>query len=301
MRTEHTHFRSDGLKLAASYWWPDESDPDQPRPIVIANSGFTGLRNIHPERFARYLTARGWPCFGFDYRGFAESEGKRNRVLLEEQVRDIVHATAFVSGDDRVDPSRIILLGWGMGAGLVIDAARSLRGIFGLVAVNGFYNGCRVQRAHRGEEGFRDFLNRVERERRQRARSGQAMEVDPFEIYPLDAESRQYVDAVLRRTPGYQAERYSFELADSLLRWDVESVARDVSCPLLIAHGERNLLHPTGEAESLYQAYGGPKELYWIEGAGHTEFMHDDDPKFLALAEHVTRWIEMRVERSTSP
>ena len=295
MQTEETHVFSDGLRLGATFYWPDGRDDPTPRPVVIACSGFTGLRHIHPARFARFLTERGHACFGFDYRGFADSEGPRHRVLLEEQVRDVIHAVARASRDGRIDASRIILLGWGMGAGLVLDAARQLPGVIGIIALNGFYDGRRFQAAHRGADGLRHFVDRVTEERCERSRSGTTIEADPFDIYPLDPQSRQYVDEVLRRTEGYQAERYSFELADSLLRWAPEAHAPAMELPLLIGHGDANLLHPVGEAESLHRSYGGPKELYWIEGAGHTEFMHDDDPRFRALAAHVADWIESRL------
>lgn len=295
MQTEQTHFFSDGLRLGASLFWPDDVDAGTPQPMVVACSGFTGLRHIHPARFARYLTGRGLSCCGFDYRGFADSEGTRCRVLLEEQVRDIVHATAWVAGDERVDPSRLLLLGWGMGGGLVLDAARELPGVIGVIAVNGFFDGARVQRAHRGEDGLRAFRERVDAERRERARTGVAAQTDPFDIYPLDPQSREYVDNVLRKTPAYEAERYSFELAESLLRWAPEAYAGRMQLPLLIAHGDANKLHPVSEAESLHGAYAGPKELYWIRGAGHTEFMHDDDPRFQGLAAHVADWIAARL------
>jgi pimeloyl-ACP methyl ester carboxylesterase len=298
MQTEETQFYSDGLKLGASFYWPDDFDAATPRPMVIACSGFTGLRHIHPARFARYLTRHGQPCFSFDYRGFADSQGARYRVLFEEQVRDIIHAVAYVGGDERVDASRLILLGWGMGAGMVLDAARHLPGIVGLIAVNGSYDGPRVQLYHRGEAAYRDFCLRVHEERRRRAQSGIADEADPFEIYPLDPLSRDYVDAVLRRTPGYQAERYSFELADSLLRWVPEAYADRMHIPLLLAHGERNELHPTTEAVALYRVYGGPKEMFWIENAGHTEFMHDDDARFQALGAHIVEWVEARLHKT---
>lgn len=300
MQSEQTHLFSDGLRLGASFFWPDDLDTSKRHPMVIACSGFTGLRHIHPARFARFLTKRGQPCFSFDYRGFADSEGPRHRVLLEEQVRDIIHATAYVAGDQRVDASRLILLGWGMGGGLVIDAARQLPSVIGIIAVNGFYDGPRVQLSHRGEAGYHEFCQRVADERRQRSRAGTATEADPFHIYPLDPQSRDYVDKVLRRTPGYQAERYSFELADSLLRWAPEAYAGRMHLPLLIAHGEQNQLHPTSEAESLYSSYGGPKELFWIEGAGHTEFMHDDNPKFQSLGGRVADWIEARLQETAN-
>lgn len=273
---------------------PDDFDASSPAPIVVACSGFTGLAAIHPARFARYLTARGHVCFGFDYRGFGQSEGERGRVLLEEQVRDIMSAVAAISGDDRADEKNVALLGWGMGAGLVLDAARRLDRIRGIVAANGFYNGDRFQRAHRTEEEYRGFREAAATERTARARGAAPRHGDPFEIYPLDAQSREYVDNELRKTPDYDTAEYSWELADSLVGWNVEAYAPRMDIPLLIAHGSANRLHPRAEAEALHAAYGGTKELVWLEGAGHTEFMLDDHPMFRFLAGRIERWIAAR-------
>lgn len=298
MRTESRTFFSDDLKLDAAFMLPDDDDNTSPQPLVIPCSGFTGLMKIHPARFARSLTAAGERCFVFDYRGFADSEGDRGRVVLEEQVRDIRHAIAYASTDERVDGDRIILLGWGMAGGLVLDAARGMQGIIGLIAANGFFDGRRVQLAHRGEDGLREFEDEVRTERAARSRTGEARLADPFHLYPLDPESRAYVDKTLRSFDQYdEAEQYSFELGDSLLHWRPEAHAPDMSTPLLIAHGDRNKLHPTSEATSLAEAYGGEHELYWIEDAGHTDFMHDDDSRYQALAERVVRFVK-RLARS---
>jgi len=296
MKTEPTSFYSDHLRLSAAFFLPDDDDGAPTKPLVIPNSGFTGLMNIHPARFARSLTAAGHRCFAFDYRGFAESEGDVGRVLLEEQVRDIMHAVAFASKDPRVDSNRIILLGWGMAGGLILDAARELPGIIGLIAANGFYNGLRVQKAHRSEHALNDFLNEVAEERARRATTGETTMVDPFHIYPLDPASREYVENTLRTFEHYADERYSMEMADSLIRWNPEMYACSMNIPLLIAHGDGNKLHPVSEAESLYDIYAGPKELFWIEGAGHTEFMHDDDPRYQSLASKVVQFVNQLVE-----
>ena len=61
-------FHSDGIPLSGAFYLPD-SGIDRRAPLVVPCSGFTGLRRIHPERFARSLTARGYACFAFDYRG----------------------------------------------------------------------------------------------------------------------------------------------------------------------------------------------------------------------------------------
>lgn len=290
MHTEETTFYSDGLKLSGSFYLPD-SGQDGPRPLVIACSGFTGLNSIHPARFARYLTKHGFLCFGFDYRGFAKSEGERGRVILEEQVRDVIHATAFAVNDPRADAGRIVLLGWGMGAGLVLDAARERPGLAGIVAINGFYCGRRVQVAHRGEEGYRRFREAVVEQLGRHAHTGEREEIEPFEAYPLDPQSKFYVDTVLRQNADYETTGYFYELANSLLRWHPEAYAPYMSTPILIAHGDRNELHPTIEAVSLLRVYAGPKQLYWIEGAGHTEFMHDDNPRFQALGARIVGWL----------
>lgn len=292
MRNEEVTFYSDGLKLDGAFHLPDDLDASTRNPLVVPCSGFTGLRQIHPERFARYLTDRGYLCFSFDYRGFGKSEGIRRRVILEEQVRDLLHAVGYAEGDERVHPDRLILLGWGMGAGVVLDAARELLGLVGLIAINGFYSGKRVQQSHHTTGGFLEFRDQVRAEYAARARSGEVRWADPFHYYPLDDQSRQYVDDVLRKEPGYDVEEYSAELADSLLRWYPEAHAPYMRTPLLIAHGTRNALHPVSEAEALFSAYGGPKEAYWIEGAGHTEWMFDEDPRFQALCARIARWIE---------
>ncbi|MFP3880035.1 MAG: alpha/beta hydrolase [Dehalococcoidia bacterium] len=292
MQTEPVSFYSDGLKLQGAFFLPDDFDASQKHSLVIPCSGFTGLMKIHPARFARYLTSRGYMCFGFDYRGFAGSEGERGRVILDEQVRDIIHATSFAEDDPRVNHRQIILLGWGMGAGLVIDAARELVGALGLICVNGFYSGKRIQLAHRGPAGYLDFHDRTRRQYTDRAKTGKPRWDDPFFFYPLDQQSQAYVDNVLRQYSEYDTEEYSGELADSLLRWHPEAYAPYMRMPVLIAHATRNALHPHTEAESLYHAYGGPKELFWIYDAGHTEWMKDDDYRFLALGRKIYTWLE---------
>lgn len=297
MRTQDVTFHSDGLALGGSWFLPDDLDEAAEHPVVIPCSGFTGLKDAHPARFARFLTARGHLCFGFDYRGFAGSEGLPRRVVLDEQVRDILHAVAFVENDPRADPDRIVLLGWGMAAGLVLDAAREQSGVVGVIAANGFYRGRRVQEAHRTPGGYQAFRERVREDRRRRAATGSATTDDAFAFYPLDEDSRAYVDSVLREIAGYETDAYADDLGEALLRFDPEAYAPRMTTPLLIAHGTENRLHPPEEAESLYRAYAGPKELFWLDGAGHTEFMLDDDSRFRALGAEVARWIEDLLER----
>ena len=296
MREEACRFFSDGLRLRGKFFLPvDDGPPDgEPRSLLVPCSGFTGLVDFHPARFARALTPHGIVCFGFDYRGFGDSEGSPGRVILEEQVRDVQHAVAYAAADPRIDPSRIFLLGWGMGAGLVLDAGRHLPGVRGLICLNGFYSGRRLYEANRTPGEMEQLYQDIRLERRHRATTGETRWVDPFSFYMLDSTSRGYVDAVLRGAPGYNGGKYSFELADSLLTWEPDAYAPNYRVPLLIGHSTENTLHSVEEAWRLFVTYGGPRELYWLDGVGHTEWMLDDNATFQVLAVKLAAWVRER-------
>jgi hypothetical protein len=295
MRTEAAAFYSEGLKLDASFYLPDEGNEDPSRPVIVVCSGFMGLNSIHPARFARALTPLGYTTFGFDYRGFAASEGTPGRVLLEEQITDIASAAAYATTHRNAGGGRVVLMGWGMGGGLVLEAARLLPRVAGIVCMNGFYNGKRVQKTVRGWDGYVEFMERIDSARAAAARTGEVIEVEPFTIYPVDSQSGEYVDNVLYRVPEFGG-LFKPMLADSLLRFAADQNLEDFGrVPLLIAHGEKNRMHPPTEAESLYTKYPGPKEIFWLWGAGHTEFMDDDNPTFKRLAAAVANFLQTQV------
>jgi len=288
----NTKFFSDGLTLDGDFY-TDESNNNPELPIVIICSGFTGQKNIHPERYARAWTKKGYTVFGFDYRGFGESDGVRGRVILEEQVRDIANVVTVVSERAIKEGRKVVLAGWGMAGGLILDAYRICEDqVSGLVAMNGFFNAVRVQKKQRGEQGWKEFKQFVTTERLRLAKGGVKKGIDPFKIYPLDPVSRKYVFTELVKTPGYGVT-CDLSFADSLISFNPEAQLdeRFADIPLLIAHGAENDLHPVTEAESLYDAYPGPKSIYLLPNAGHTEWMLDEDPRFMAFEKHVSEWV----------
>lgn len=288
MREEKIAFTSDGLELDGSIYRPDV-DARTELPIVVTCSGFQGLNAIHPARFARAYTRKGYTCFGFDYRGFAASKGEPGRVHLEEQIRDIVNAVAFVRST--LAPRRLVLAGWGMGGGLVLEAARVAEGVHALVVMNGMYDAIRVQKALRGDDGWQKFRAWLDTERTRLVAGGEPRKIDPFDIYPLDPETIGYVDGVLRKHAAFGHGVWP-SFADSLLQLAPEARLHHLATtPIFVAHGDRNALHPPEEARSLFARYPGPKEAYWVPDAGHTEWMLDDDPKFVALADAIDRWM----------
>jgi alpha/beta superfamily hydrolase len=79
-------------------------------------------------------------------------------------------------------------------------------------------------------------------------------------------EARQW------RTKGYivyHEQRLNVSLLDDLEKIDVPGAARNVACPALVIHGDRDDTVPVEEGRELYAALGGAKKLYILEGANH--------------------------------
>jgi fermentation-respiration switch protein FrsA (DUF1100 family) len=296
-------FYSDNYRLDASFYLPSNINTISPdAPVYIPLSGHTGTKKIHPERFARSFTQAGALAFCFDYRGYQESEGPKGVVRLEDQESDISHAVSFVSEHELTKDRPKVLVGWAMGAGMMLEATRPEPKVDALVAINGFYNAVRVQKALRGEEGWQEFTDWLHKERAHTAQTGEISEVDTFDIYPLDPESRNHVFTELIKTPGYEEGiKVQRVLADSLVNFAPERNLDHLNkTPILIAHGDRNLLHPGGEALSLYVRYPGPKDIYCIPDAGHTEFMFDNNDKYKALVRKIIDWTDTTLNRQSN-
>jgi uncharacterized protein len=285
-------FFSARRRLDGDLYLPADAPADARFPAVIACSGYTGLKDIHPARFARALVPQGYACLAFDYRGFGASEGERGRLVPQEQVEDVRAAVSFLTSVPEIAGDRIGLLGWALGGGVAIaEAADDVR-VRAVVACNPIGDGERSTRAMHTAESWSLLLERIAGDRDRRVLDGVSELVSPFEIVVLDEVTRPYVETELYRTAGYGAA-VSLESGEHLLRFRPEEVvARIAPRPLLLVHGEDNRLHLPEESLELHRRAGEPKELVLLEGTGHTEWMHDTDPTFVEVAALIRRFLD---------
>jgi len=293
MRTVPMPFYSNGSRLDADLHLPDDGGLGAPYPVVIPASGYQGLKVIHPERFARALTPRGYAVLAFDYRGFGLSEGERGRLVPQEWSEDVRSAVDRVHGHPDLDTDRIALLGWGLGGGVVVHEAADDTRVGAVVCANGIGDGWRSTRNMHDTITWQYFLRAVADDRVARTTGGRSGTTAPWNIVRLDLDSRtdDYVGAELYKAPGF-GSGVTWESADYLIRFSPESVVHKLSPrPLLIVHGASNRLHRAEEAESLYAHAREPKRLALLEGRGHTEWMFDDHPTFLEVVEMVDSFL----------
>lgn len=72
------------------------------------------------------------------------------------------------------------------------------------------------------------------------------------------------------------ARRYPFAPVRTLIkdRFHSEAKVADIGAPLLLVHGENDIVVPARFGQALYNAAVEPKEIRWIEGAGHNNLPH---------------------------
>src|SRR3954454_1999756 len=294
MDTRSVSFESSGLRLDGDLHLP-EGSPGERLPGVVVCSGYQGLKDIHPARFARFLVPARFACLGFDYRGFGKSEGRLGRLFPEEQVEDTIAAVDFLASVPEVDSARIGLVGWGLGGGIVIAAAAAEPRVRAVASLNGIGDGGGAPGAAPAPDSWPRLSARIEADR---ARSESEL-VPPFEILPLDRVTGEYAHAELERYAGF-GSAVTLESAAALLEFRPEAVvSRLAPRPLLLLHGSDNRLNPPGGSVELHRLAGEPKELVLLPGAGHTEWMYDDHPLFRQVAELTRSFLERSLGAGT--
>jgi pimeloyl-ACP methyl ester carboxylesterase len=281
MKERQISFYSEGQKLDGTIYLPDDYQPGEKRPAIIPNSGYQGFNEFYPRLFARNLTAAGYVCLGFDYRGFAQSEGQQGRVILDEQVEDIRNAITFLQIQEEVDPEQIGLIGWGMGASNVVRVAASDDRVKAVAALNGFFNGERWLKSIHSYVDWTNIKKMIAEDRILRVTTGASKYEDTFIHYPLDPATNDYVQKELAPLSPF-GKQTQLQFTDSIIGMNAEKVVGDLTCPLFIAHGRDNLLHPFEESQSLFESANEPKQLYVIDGK-HNDFMYHEHGVFQDL------------------
>ncbi|MFB5662244.1 alpha/beta hydrolase [Alteribacillus sp. HJP-4] len=296
MREKQINFYSEGCKLKGTLYLPDDYAAGEKRPAIIPNSGYQGVNEFYPKMFAEALTKEGYVCLGFDYRGFAESEGEKGRVLIEEQVEDIHNALTFLKLQEEVDEERIGLLGWGMGAAHVLQVTAADQNISAVAALNGFYNGARWLKTIHSYKDWLALLETVKEDRVRRVTEGSSRLADTFLHYPLDPATASYVEKELASLDGFGHQTY-IQFTESIIAMNAEKAAAEIeSVPLFIGHGVSNILHPVDEARKLYQHANDPKQFFEIHGR-HNDFMYSDHPEFLRLIDSLNLFFNKAMQR----
>jgi pimeloyl-ACP methyl ester carboxylesterase len=284
-------FYSQGHKLDGIFYLPKDYQAGKCVPGIIICPGFTYLKDLLLPEMARQLSAQGYACLLFDYRGFGKSEGQRGRLLPLEQVTDVRAAVTYLVARPEVDTRRIGLVGISLGASHALYATAQDERVGAVAAIAPLGDGRRWLRGSRRYWEWAEFLARIEADRTARALGGQGELVDAWDIVAPDPASRTFLEAALRAFPALKCD-LSLETAEALIDYCPESLVGRISPrPVLILHGEGDLLVPVDEARSLFARAAEPRQMVLLPGMSHFDWAQPHDERFHRVMDTISGWL----------
>jgi pimeloyl-ACP methyl ester carboxylesterase len=299
MRTREVAFHSDGLRLDGLL---HVNPAGKKAPVLVVCSGLHGLKEWVPSKWAPAALSAGFHVFAFDYRGFGTSEGERGRMLPEEEIRDTLHALDFLKGCEEVDPERIAVLGWGLGAGIAVCAAARDPEVAAICSANGAGDYGRTVRDATPYPQLLRWWERLREDRLERARTGASRKVDYRAITNPGAEAGFELHPQFQkdiRSLGQEPVReFTMETCEAYAAFRPEEVVgRLAPRPFLIVHGEKNHYMPVSEARRLYEAAGPGRELRIYKGQAHLEMISPENPASAGFIQDTVGWLFEAVGR----
>jgi uncharacterized protein len=282
------------LMLAGHLYLPEDREGGR-LPAVVVGHPYTGVKEQTSAIYARHLVEHGFAALTFDAAYQGQSEGEpRGLENPFQRADDVQAAVSFLSTLDDIDPDRIGALGICASGGYVPFAAQTDNRIKAVATVSAVDVGSYIRDGlGKTDDGstFRNMLDQVGQLRTEEAFGHPARLASALPDKVDDSTPRFYRDGFdYYRTPRGQHRR-----SDNMwvLR-SVEHMAHYASYAKIQWLFPRPLLMIAGtEADTAYFSQeaidkaADPKELHWIEGAGHFELYDIDEYVKLAVAKIV--------------
>lgn len=232
-RTDVT-FSSGGTPCAGWLYRPTEVTGDVP--CVVMAHGFGLTRQDGLSRYAEALTHAGFAVLAYDHRFLGDSEGvPRQRIRTSDQLKDRLAAIAFARTLDGIDADRIILWGYSLSGGTVLEAAVTDARVAAAILLCPFLDG-RWRIVHGLRMQPRNTLWLIPQAMRDALIPIAAAPGDHAGL-TLPGELAGFTSIV---APGWRNEVRA-GLALPLPLWRPVTKARKFACPVLIQAGDRDI------------------------------------------------------------
>ncbi len=261
MQERVVHFYSEGSKLEADYYLPDDIEGSAPRPGIVLCHGYSGIRSVIFRDYAEYFTDAGYPTLGFDYRGFGGSEGTKWRIIASEQLQDIRNAITWLESQPEIDPERIGIWGTSNGGAHVVAVAGMDERVKCAVGQVGYGNGYQLLTENYSDAERAAFLQTLSDDRRKRVLTGSGDAV-PVATLLNSAQTTQFLAPAIEAMPEFYSE-ISWESAEATLEYRPIDVADQIAPrALMLIAADHDDLCKAPRYREVYERAREPKR--WV-------------------------------------
>ncbi|NNL84045.1 MAG: alpha/beta fold hydrolase [Myxococcales bacterium] len=261
MRQKTVHFYSEGSKLEADYYLPDDLSEGERRPGIVLCHGYSGVRSVIFPDYAEHFAAAGYPTLGFDYRGFGGSEGTKWRIIADEQLQDIKNAVTWFEARPEIDPERIGIWGTSNGGAHIVAAAAADPRVKCAVGQVGYGDGWRLLTDNFSAAEREAFVAKLAKDRLARVLNGKG-ETVPVATLLNSPQTSEFMGEALKAFPEMYCE-ISWESAEATINYKpIEVVDRIAPRALMLIAAEQDDLCKADAYREMFERAGEPKR--WV-------------------------------------
>ncbi len=269
-------FKSEGKKVAAHLYLPDDYTESTKYPAVVVTIPGTGVKEQTGGVYAKALSKRGFAALVFDPRGWGESEGTPGYFIPEWVLRDAQNAVSFVRTLDVTDTDNVFNAGICMGAGWAVYEAAFDARVNAAAMISPYLIELDSPLGMLGTEGFRDMVAKGIGDVAQATfESGEEIYAKPVpetddEIKAADPISVGMMDYYLPGKPG-DVPNWKNRVAPnsnySLMGFSIFNYTKLLKpVPIYLAYGDQAVSKP-GAVRFAEEVK--PEKVTVIEGEGH--------------------------------
>jgi len=266
---ETVGFYSHGTKVVGTLRLPERDDG--PAPAIVQGPGWMGLRDAKLyDRYHEACLAAGFATLIFDHRGFGDSEGDSSYLDPRAQVEDYRAAASYLETRPEIDAARLGVFGsGGTGGGNAVMAAAIDPRFKAVVSQVPIADGRDWLHRMRREHEWLEFLERIEADRRERARTGRGEMVAPRDGIMVPTPERR-TTTVKADVDDRVPDQVLLASAEAIFEYrPVDVVDRIAPRATLFIAVENDATTPEDHARALYDRAAGPKRLVVQTGTTH--------------------------------
>jgi len=289
-------FISDGSKVAALLFLPQDFDPTKKYKTVITTPPATGVKEQVVGLYAEELSKKGYVALSYDPRGWGESEG--NPFLLNpwKMADDTKNGVSYLLTLPFVDKDNVHNLGICMGSGFAGFATATDARIKSLAVVSPYVDAAESYRKALGGSSAAVRQYMLSQGGKARQLNYETGEVVTIPVVPANEQQADETKAppVARGmmeyyNPDSPGGGYCDNWNNKLNAISIEGMASfqvfdycDLyeGIPALVIYGDQAITKEG--AQKMYDLLNGPKELMVVEGAGHFDLYWK--PEFVSQA-----------------
>ncbi len=274
-------YYSEGHVIVADLYTPEGFDETKRYPALVQCQGFSGIRDMMMEDFARFFTGAGFVCLAPDYRGWGDSGGERGRLAPLEQVDDIRNGLTFLQAQPFVDGERLCAFGASFGGLIAPYVAAVDTRVKATVGMVGVADGLEAITNDRTPEEVADIVEKIAQARQTRVLSNHVERdwrvIDIFR----DEQSAAWLPMGWEMVPKWRT-KFSYESLGRVADFrPIDMVHKIAPRALGLIIATQDTCASPDSYRALHAAAGEPKQL-WEYDCGHYD-MYAGEPMETAI------------------